>query len=186
MIGRLTEGVNQSTVTITAWADNGSGGIQSGSLVTKTGIIKRDPTANTTVGMNTNKGNPFTVTAGSSVSITLTIDVGYYAYGRLMGVTDPTIYFRKLSGITILTGSFLAKKDGQSIPFSVSEYITSQGEEIIAVRIPAKIGYYFDGKKELPVSLSFDLQTNMSIMGDINLSEYMFFTTPENYYAAAN
>jgi hypothetical protein len=44
-MGRLTSGVNLATVTVSSWADDGNGGIQSGTQTTATTTVSKNDTA---------------------------------------------------------------------------------------------------------------------------------------------
>jgi hypothetical protein len=63
-----------------------------------------------------------------------------YRYGELVAFIDPTIYIRKPAGVQIYSGSVVVNEiSGSNIPFTVSEYTTTQGADIIAIHIPKQI-----------------------------------------------
>jgi hypothetical protein len=63
-----------------------------------------------------------------------------YKYGELIAFVDPTIYIRKPAGVQIYSGSVVVNEiNGSNIPFTLSEYTTSQGANIIAIHIPKQI-----------------------------------------------
>jgi hypothetical protein len=65
-----------------------------------------------------------------------------YRYAELVAFVDPTIYIRKPAGVQIYSdsGSVVVKEiGGSNIPFTLSEYTTSKGADIVAIHIPKQI-----------------------------------------------
>jgi hypothetical protein len=141
LIGRLASGVNSATVNLQTWADDGSGGMQSGSQNSITGTVTTSTTTSQGYYFYA-KSNNTNVTAGQTLTWTMYLrePSNEYKYGELVAFTDPTIYIRKPAGVQIYSGSIIVKEIGSgAIPFTVDEYTTPQGADILAVHIPKQI-----------------------------------------------
>jgi hypothetical protein len=63
-----------------------------------------------------------------------------YRYAELIAFIDPTIYIRKPAGVEVYSGSIIVKEiGGGTIPFTVDEYTTAPGANVVAVHIPKQI-----------------------------------------------
>jgi uncharacterized membrane protein len=63
-----------------------------------------------------------------------------YRYGELVAFTDPTIYIRKPVGVQVYSSGIIVKEiGGKTLPFTVDEYTTDKGADIVAIHIPKQI-----------------------------------------------
>jgi hypothetical protein len=185
IIGRLGDGVNAATVTVNTRSDSGNGSKEMGSENTLTSTITRIASPGVVIRDIPTLGTQFDVVAGTRKTIGRTLDAYYYQSRDLMGFTNPTVYLRKPTGVAIDTDSITVTKNGQTIPFTISEYVTSQGAGIVAIHTTAKVGYYFDEKREAGINITRDVIPSITTVGSINLQDYIFITTDQpNYYTA--
>ncbi|GHV25645.1 hypothetical protein FACS1894176_04650 [Bacteroidia bacterium] len=141
LMGRLASGVNSATVNVQTWADGGSGGILSGTQNSITGTVTRNTNTSQGYRLVASTSNT-TVTAGQTLTrkMSLREPDNAYRYGDLVAFINPTIYIRKPAGVEVYSGSIIVKKiGGTNIPFTVDEYTTSQGANIVAIHIPTNI-----------------------------------------------
>ncbi|MDR0608248.1 MAG: hypothetical protein LBG52_08155 [Candidatus Peribacteria bacterium] len=141
LIGRLASGVDTATVNVQTWADDGSGGVQSGTSESITGTVTRSITTSTAYHFFP-KATSTTVTAGQrqTRAMALREPSNEYRYAELIALLNPTIYIRKPLGVEVYSGGITVKAiGGGTIPFTVDEYTTSQGAEVIAIHTTKQI-----------------------------------------------
>jgi hypothetical protein len=122
-------------------ADDGSGGIQSGSQNSVTGTVTKSTNTSQGYYFYANNNNT-TATAGQNSTYTLYLrePSNEYRYGELVAFINPTIYIRKPAGVEVYSGGITVKKiGGATIPFTVDEYTTSTGADMVAIHIPTNI-----------------------------------------------
>lgn len=128
-------------MTLQTWADNGSGGATTGTQNNLTLSVTNNSNNSEAYRFTANTKDT-TVTAGQRKTWTMSLrePSNEYRYGRFLAFADPTIYIRKPAGVEIYSGDVTVKKiSGASVPFTVDEYTTAKGAQIIAIHITTKI-----------------------------------------------
>jgi hypothetical protein len=97
-----------------------------------------------------------------------------YMYMHSLGYSNPTVYLREMPGVTIDKSSIEVKKNGGNVPFSVTEYTTSMGVNVIAIQVFTEIGFYFDGKVEGGAVVTFDVFASIDTVAAYPLTNYFF------------
>ncbi|MDR3168951.1 MAG: hypothetical protein LBU27_04250 [Candidatus Peribacteria bacterium] len=126
---------------VQTWADDGGGGIQSGTQESITGTVTKSTTPSTAYYFLP-KTTSTTAIAGQRTTLAMTLrePSNEYKYAELLGFINPTIYIRKPVGVEVYSGSITVKEiGGGAIPFTVEEYTTAQEANIIAIHIPKQI-----------------------------------------------
>ena len=141
VMGRLASTAASATVNVQTRAGDGSGGVQSGSHNSITGTITKNLT-NPYVYFYA-KNASMSVTAGQTATQTVYLrenDSISNLNDHVAAFVNPTIYIRKPAGVHIYSGSITVNEmSGGAVPFTISEYTTTQGAEVIAIHISKQI-----------------------------------------------
>ena len=125
LIGRLASGTNVAMVTASTWADDGSGGVETGSKISVSGTVTRKDTASVQLGFLITPNTDIVIPAGSSQTVTFLVRrMSEFPYMDIQGLSNPTIYIRKPAGIRIDKSSIsITGKAG--VTHTVTEYTTA-------------------------------------------------------------